>query len=320
MQTALTDLLKIDYPIIQGAMAWLADADLASAVSEAGGLGVIGTATYTAEEAIDQIKKARQQTSKPLAVNLMLMSPNVDALVDYLVESSDIKIVTTGAGNPGPYMDRLHQAGIKVIPVVASVALAKRMDRMEADAIIVEGMEAGGHIGRTTSLSLLPQVVDAVDCPVIAAGGFGDGRSLAAAFMLGACGVQVGTRFAVAHECNAHPDFKRAIIKATDISTTVTGQITGHPIRVLRNNLTKQYLAVEKSLTSQETPDLTSLDQLAQGSLKRAVKEGDAKNGSVMAGQIAGLIDKEKSAADIIQSFVVGAKETYDKQRHMFND
>lgn len=319
METAITNLLNIDYPIIQGAMAWVADPDLASAVSNAGGLGVIGTAGDTAEQVKEKVEEVKSKTDRAFAVNLYLLSPHIDEVVDYLVADSGVQIVTTGAGNPGKYMERLKEAGIKVVPVVASVALAKRMDRIGADAIVVEGMEAGGHIGRTTTLALLPQVVDAVSCPVIAAGGFGDGRSLAAALILGASGIQVGTRFVVAHESNAHDNFKDAIIKANDISTTITGEITGHPVRVLRNQLTKEYQAVEKDLMGQKDPDLTALQELGSGALHRAVVEGDSKNGSLMAGQIAGLIQERQSCQEIIQDYVQGAKQAFDQARYILD-
>ncbi|UUX34264.1 enoyl-[acyl-carrier-protein] reductase FabK [Fundicoccus culcitae] len=309
MKTAITELLNIEFPIVQGAMAWVADADLASAVSNAGGLGVIGTGHDPVELVIKKVTAMKEKTHKPFAVNVMLLNPHVDDVVDYLIEAG-IKIITTGAGNPGKYMDRFKAAGISVIPVVASVALAKRMERIGADAVIIEGMEAGGHIGKSTTLTLLPQVVDAVNIPVIAAGGFGDGRGMAAAIMLGAEAIQVGTRFVVSHESNAHPRFKQAIIEAKDIDTVVTGQITGHPVRVLRNPLTKQYLQAEKEETSKDSPDLDRLEDIAKGALRRAVVEGDWQTGSFMAGQIAGLVSKEQSCYDIIREYVSECKET----------
>lgn len=318
MKTAITELLNIEYPIVQGAMAWVADADLASAVSNAGGLGVIGTGHDPVELVQKKVEDMKSKTSKPFAVNVMLLNPNADDIVDYLI-ASGIKIITTGAGNPGKYMARFQEAGISVIPVVASVALAKRMERIGATAVVVEGMEAGGHIGKLTTLTLLPQVVDAVSIPVIAAGGFGDGRSLAAALMLGAQGIQVGTRFVVSTESNAHPNFKQAILKASDIDTVVTGQISGHPVRVLRNSLTTQYLQIEKEESSKENPDLAKLDELAKGALKRAVVDGNTVTGSMMAGQIAGLISKEESVQDIILDYVNGAKAVFLERQAYFD-
>ena len=318
MKTAITELLNIEYPIVQGAMAWVADSDLASAVSNAGGLGIIGTGHDTVDVVREKIATMREKTDKPFAVNAMFLNPNIEEVVEYLIEESGVKIVTTGAGNPSKYMERFKAAGITVIPVVASVAVAKRMERIGADAIVVEGMEAGGHIGRLTTLALLPQVIDAVSIPVIAAGGFGDGRSMAAGLMLGAAGIQVGTRFVVAKESNAHDNFKQSILKAKDISTVVTGEITGHPVRVLRNQLTKQYLSVQKSITSDETPDLSELERLGSGALYRAVVKGDTKSGSMMAGQIAGLINKEQTVAEIITDYVTEAKEVYEDRKQYF--
>lgn len=318
MKTAITELLNIEYPIVQGAMAWVADPDLASAVSNAGGLGVVGTGHDPVDVVREKVEEMKSKTYKPFAVNAMFLSAHVDDVVDYLIEESGVKIITTGAGNPSKYMERFKEAGIVVIPVVASVAVAKRMERIGADAIVVEGMEAGGHIGRLTTLALLPQVVDAVSIPVIAAGGFGDGRSLAAGLMLGAEGIQVGTRFVVAKESNAHENFKQSILKAKDISTVVTGEITGHPVRVLRNQLTKDYLAVQKSITSDPTPDLTELEKLGNGALYRAVVQGDTKTGSMMAGQIAGLINEEGTVEEIILDYVNEAKRVFQERRHYF--
>lgn len=318
MKTAITELLNIKYPIIQGAMAWVADEHLASAVSNAGGLGIVGTGHDTVDRVREKIETVKQLTDKPFAVNAMFLNPHIEEVVEYLIEESGVKIVTTGAGNPSKYMARFKEAGITVIPVVASVAVAKRMERIGADAIVVEGMEAGGHIGRLTTLALLPQVVDAVSIPVIAAGGFGDGRSLAAGLMLGAAGIQVGTRFVVAKESNAHENFKNAILKAKDISTVVTGEITGHPVRVIRNQLTKDYLAIQKSITSDENPDFTELERLGEGALYRAVIQGDTKSGSMMAGQIAGLINKEQSVEEIILDYVNEAKRVYEARKPYF--
>ncbi len=320
MKTAITELLNIQYPIVQGAMAWVADPDLASAVSNAGGLGIVGTGHDPVDVVREKVKEMKEKTDKPFAVNAMFLSQHVDDVVDYLIEESGVKIITTGAGNPSKYMERFKEAGIKIIPVVASVAVAKRMERIGADAIVVEGMEAGGHIGRLTTLALLPQVVDAVSIPVIAAGGFGDGRSMAAGLMLGAEGIQVGTRFVVAKESNAHDNFKQQILKAKDISTTVTGEITGHPVRVLRNQLTKEYLAVQKSITSDEKPDFSELERLGSGALQRAVVEGNTKTGSMMAGQIAGLVNKEETVAEIILDYVNEAQRVYEDRARFFKD
>ena len=318
MKTSITELLNIEYPIIQGAMAWVADSDLASAVSNAGGLGVIGTGHDPVDVVREKVELMKTKTDKPFAVNAMFLSQHVDAVVDYLIEESGVKIITTGAGNPSKYMERFKAADIKVIPVVASVAVAKRMERIGAAAIIAEGMEAGGHIGRLTTLALLPQVIDAVTIPVIGAGGFGDGRSLAAAIMLGAAGIQVGTRFVVATESNAHDNFKKSILKANDLSTVVTGEITGHPVRVLRNKLTKEYLAVQKSITSDEKPDFAELERLGAGALFRAVVEGDTKSGSMMAGQVAGLVNKEQSVEEIILDYVNEPKQVYEQHQSYF--
>ncbi|HJG47882.1 MAG TPA: enoyl-[acyl-carrier-protein] reductase FabK [Facklamia tabacinasalis] len=317
MKTAITELLNIEYPIVQGAMAWVADADLASAVSNAGGLGVIGTGHDPVELVREKVELMKSKTDKPFAVNVMLLNANTEEVVDYLIESG-IKIITTGAGNPAKYMQRFHDAGISVIPVVASVALAKRMEKIGASAVVVEGMEAGGHIGKLTSLALLAQVTEVVNIPVIAAGGFGDGRALAAALMLGADGIQVGTRFVVAEESNAHDNFKNAILKASDIDTVVTGQITGHPVRVLRNRLTKEYLQVEKEITSLPGQDFSRLEQMAQGALRKAVVEGDTVGGSMMAGQIAGLIKERQTVKEIIEDYIQVAKETYKEKANYF--
>ncbi|NEW62189.1 enoyl-[acyl-carrier-protein] reductase FabK [Granulicatella sp. zg-ZJ] len=313
MQSHLCKLLNIQYPIFQGAMAWVADADLASAVSNAGGLGIIGTGHDTPEIVAEKIADIKAKTTKPFGVNIMLLNPHVQEVVDVVCQSG-VKVVTTGAGSPGKYMDKFKASGIIVIPVVASVALARRMENDGADAIIVEGMEAGGHIGKSTTMALLPQVVDAVSVPVIAAGGIGDGRGMAAAYMLGASGIQVGTRFVVAKESNAHANFKQAILKAKDIDTVITGQLTGHPVRVLRNKLTREYLQAEKEETSKESPDFERLENMARGALRRAVVEGDKIRGSMMAGQIAGLISKEQTCHDIIQDYMRECSETIQKQ------
>lgn len=309
MKTDFWERIGVEYPIIQGAMAWVADADLASAVSNAGGLGVIGTGHDPVDVVQAKVEKMQQLTNKPFAVNVMLLNEHVEEVVDYICQSG-VKTITTGAGSPGKYMDRFNAAGISVIPVVASVGLAKRMEREGVHAVIVEGMESGGHVGRQTTMALLPQVTKALDIPVIAAGGIGDGRGMAAALMLGAVGIQVGTRFVVADESNAHDNFKERIIKAKDIDTVLTGESTGHPVRVLRNKLTKEYLKVEKEEASKANPDWDRLEALGSGALRRAVVEGNLDTGSFMAGQIAGLVDKRETVSEIIQSYMTECKET----------
>ena len=293
----ITELLNIKYPIIQGGMAWIADASLAVGVSEAGGLGIISGVGPT-EVVRAQIRKAKELTDKPFGVNVMLMQDNADEIA-HLVCDEKVPVVTTGAGSPGKYIEMWKSHGIKVIPVVPSVAIAKRMEKFGADAVIAEGMESGGHIGQTTTMSLVPQVVDAVNIPVIAAGGIGDGRGIAASFMLGAVGVQMGTRFLVSNECNVHKNYKEKVLKAKDIETEVTGTSTSHPVRVLRNKLTREYIKIEKSNSNSE-----KLESLTRGALRKAVIEGDTENGSVMAGQIAGLVKKEQSCKEIIEELM----------------
>ena len=293
----ITELLNIKYPIIQGGMAWIADASLAVGVSEAGGLGIISGVGPT-EVVRAQIRKAKELTDKPFGVNIMLMQDNADEIA-HLVCGEKVPVVTTGAGSPGKYIEMWKSHGIKVIPVVPSVAIAKRMEKFGADAVIAEGMESGGHIGQTTTMSLVPQVVDAVNIPVIAAGGIGDGRGIAASFMLGAVGVQMGTRFLVSNECNVHQNYKEKVLKAKDIETEVTGTSTSHPVRVLRNKLTREYIKLEKSNSNSE-----KLESLTRGALRKAVIEGDTENGSVMAGQIAGLVKKEQSCKEIIEELM----------------
>ena len=293
----ITELLNIKYPIIQGGMAWIADASLAVGVSEAGGLGIISGVGPT-EVVRAQIRKAKELTDKPFGVNVMLMQDNADEIA-HLVCDEKVPVVTTGAGSPGKFIEMWKSHGIKVIPVVPSVAIAKRMEKFGADAVIAEGMEAGGHIGQTTTMSLVPQVVDAVNIPVIAAGGIGDGRGIAASFMLGAVGVQMGTRFLVSNECNVHKNYKEKVLKAKDIETEVTGTSTSHPVRVLRNKLTREYIKIEKSNSNSE-----KLESLTRGALRKAVIEGDTENGSVMAGQIAGLVKKEQSCKEIIEELM----------------
>lgn len=301
MKTELTQILGIEYPIIQGGMAWIAEYHLAAAVSEAGGLGLIGAANAPADWVREQVREAKKLTDKPFGVNIMLMSPYADEVAKVIVEEG-VKVVTTGAGNPEKYMPMWKEAGVKVVPVVASVAHAKRMERCGADAVVAEGCEAGGHIGETTTMVLVPQIADAVSIPVIAAGGIADGRGMAAAFMLGAKGVQVGTHFVVADECQVHENYKNMIIKAKDIDTKVTGRTTGHPVRALRNQMTKEYLKKEA-----EGAPFEELELLTLGSLRKAVVEGDVKMGSVMAGQSAGLVKEKLSCAQIIQKLMTEA-------------
>ena len=301
MKTEVTKLLGIEYPILQGGMAWVAEYHLAAAVSEAGGLGLIGAASAPADWVRDQIREAKKLTDKPFGVNIMLMSPYADEVAKVVAEEG-VKVVTTGAGNPEKYMAMWKEAGVKVIPVVASVALAKRMERCGADALVAEGSEAGGHIGENTTMVLVPQVVDAVNIPVIAAGGIADGRGIAAAFMLGAKGVQMGTHFVVTDESQVHENYKERIIKAKDIDSRVTGRTTGHPVRALRNDMTKKYLELENNGASFE-----ELEKLTLGGLRKAVVDGDVKNGSVMAGQIAGMVKERMSCKELIAKLV---KET----------
>ncbi|WP_085829005.1 enoyl-[acyl-carrier-protein] reductase FabK [Clostridium massiliodielmoense] len=291
----LFEKLGVKYPIIQGGMAWIADSSLAAAVSNAGGIGIIAAANAPVEYVRDEIRKAKRLTDKPFGVNIMLLSDNADEIAKLVCEEG-VRLVTTGAGSPGKYMEMWKEHGITVIPVVASVALAKRMERSGADAVIAEGCEAGGHIGELTTMVLVPQVVDAVNIPVIAAGGIGDGRGVMAAFMLGASGVQVGTRFLVSKECTIHQNYKNKVIKAKDIDSAVTARATGHPVRVLRNKLVREFRALEKKGATIE-----EYEALGAGSLPRAARDGDVEMGSVMAGQIAGLIKKEQTCMEIIE-------------------
>ena len=298
METRITKLLGIEYPIIQGGMAWVAEYHLAAAVSEAGGLGIIGAGGAPAEFVREQIQKTKEKTDKPFGVNIMLMNPEADAIARVVVEEG-VKVVTTGAGNPGKYMAMWKEAGVKVIPVVASVAMAKMMERAGADAVVAEGMESGGHIGSATTMTLVPQVVDAVKIPVIAAGGIADGRGFAAAFMLGAEAVQICTRFVVAKESIVHENYKQKVIAAKDIDSEVTGMSHGHPVRQIRNNMTREYLKLEK-----EGAPFEELEHLTLGALRKAVVEGDTVNGTLMAGQIAGLVKKEQTCAEMIQEIM----------------
>ena len=303
MKTKITELLQIEYPVFQGGMAWVAEHKLAAAVSNAGGLGIIGAASAPPEVVREEIRKCKELTDKPFGVNIMLLNPNAEDVAKIVVEEG-VKAVTTGAGNPGKFMELWKNAGVKVIPVVASVAMAKMMERAGADAVVAEGMESGGHIGSTTTMALVPQVVDAVSIPVIAAGGIADGRGMAAAFMLGAEGIQMGTRFVASKESIVHENYKNQIIKAKDIDSVVTGMSTGHPVRSLRNQMTREYLKLEK-----ENADFMELEKLTLGSLRKAVQDGDTVNGTLMAGQIAGLIRREQTCREIIEETVQQAQE-----------
>ena len=302
MQTRITKLLEIEYPIIQGGMAWVAEHHLAAAVSEAGGLGIIGAASAPAEVVREEIRKAKKLTDKPIGVNIMLMNPNAPEVARVVLEEG-VKVVTTGAGNPAKFIKDFKESGVKVIPVVASVAMAKMMERCGADAVVAEGTESGGHIGSATTMCLVPQVADAVQIPVIAAGGIGDGRGFAAAFMLGAEAVQMGTRFVVAEESIVHKNYKEKIVKAKDIDSEVTGRSTGHPVRQIRNQMSREYLRLEK-----EGAGLEELEQLTLGSLRRAVMDGDVVNGTLMAGQIAGLVKREQTRKEMIEEIMQEAE------------
>lgn len=298
MNTNICEMLNIKYPIFQGGMAWVAEHNLVSAVSNAGGLGVIAAGGAPVEYVRDEIRKTRELTDKPFGVNIMMLSPSAEEIA-YMVTEEKVNVVTTGAGNSEKYFEMWKEKGIKVIPVVASVALAKRVAKRGVDAVIAEGCESGGHIGSSTTMTLVPQVVDAIDIPVIAAGGIGDGRGMAAAFMLGATAVQIGTRFLVADECIIHDNYKEKVINAKDIDSVVTGTTTGHPVRVLRNKMTKEYIRLEHNGVGYE-----ELERMTLGSLRKAVIDGDKDNGSFMAGQIAGLISKRQSCEQIITEIV----------------
>ena len=303
MQTRVTGLLKTEYPIIQGGMAWVADYHLAAAVSNGGGLGMIGAANAPAEWVAEQIREVRKRTDRPFGVNIMLMSPHADE-VARTVARERVPVVTTGAGNPEQYMTLWKEKDIRVIPVIASVAMAKRMEKCGADAVVAEGYESGGHVGESTTMTLVPQVCDAVNIPVIAAGGIADGRGIAAAFMLGAEAVQMGTRFVVAKESIVHQNYKDRIIKAKDIDSAVTGRSHGHPIRSLRNQMTREYLKME-----QEGRPFEELEYLTMGTLRKAVMEGDVMHGTVMAGQIAGMVKKEQTCKEMISEMTAEAEK-----------
>ena len=302
MKSRICDLLGIDYPVFQGGMAWVAEHHLAAAVSNAGGLGILAAGNAPVDVVREEVRKTKERTDKPFGLNIMLLSPHAPQVADMAIEEG-VKVITTGAGSPEVYMKAWKEAGIKVIPVVASVAVAKRMERCGADALVAEGCESGGHIGELTSMVLIPQIADAVSVPVIGAGGVGDGRGMAAMFMLGASGVQLGTRFLVAEECQIHENYKERILAAKDIDTTVTGRSHGHPIRSLKNPMTKQYQKMEK-----EGAGFEELELLALGSLRKAVTEGDTKNGSMMAGQSAGLVYKRQTCREILQELVSQAE------------
>lgn len=302
LRSKLCSLLGIEYPIFQGGMAWIADGKLAAAVSNGGGLGIVAAGNAPADYVRQQIRIAAAETDKPFGVNIMLMSPFADAVAQVVAEEK-VAVVTTGAGNPAKYMPLWKDAGIQVIPVVASVAMAKLMTRVGATALIAEGGESGGHVGELTTMVLVPQVCDATELPVIAAGGIADGRGVAAAFMLGACGVQLGTRFLSATECSIHPTYKEKLFKAGDLATTVTGKRLGHPVRSLRTPLMRRYTEAEYAQASDE-----ELEAMTTGALRKAVQEGDVQNGCFLAGQIAAMVKKEQPAAEIIREVMQGAE------------
>ncbi len=304
IKTSLCDLLGIDYPILQGGMAWVSTAKLAAAVSEAGGLGIIGSGHNDAKWVKEQISQIRKVTVKPFGVNVMMMSPHLEQVMQVIMEEK-VPVITTGAGNPAKYIPQLKEVGTKVIPVIASVALAQRLEKAGVDAVVAEGMESGGHIGELTTMALVPQVVDAVKIPVIAAGGIADGRGLVAALALGAMGVQIGTRFMCAMECEIHDNIKKMIIKAKDRDTAVSGRTTGHPVRALKNKLTKEYDELEKRCAPVE-----EFEKLGVGRLKAAMIDGDSEFGTVACGQIAGMIKEIKPARDIIKDILTKAVET----------
>lgn len=306
-------LLGIKYPIFQGAMAWIANGNLAGHVSKDGGLGIIAGGGMPVDILREEIRKVKSITSNPFGVNLMLMMADVEKQIEVCIEEG-VPVVTTGAGNPGPYMERLKAGGIKVIPVVASVALAKRMEKIGADAVIAEGMEGGGHIGTLTTMSLVPQVVEAVNIPVIAAGGIAGGKQFLAALSLGAEGIQVGTKFLVANECTVHENYKKVILKAKDRSTVSTGNYTGHPVRVIENKFAKQILEMEKVGTPKE-----EIEKLGTGRLRLAVVDGDVENGSVMAGQVAAMVNEPMSTKEILEGFMRELEEEKVKLAERMN-
>ncbi len=296
----INEILNIEFPILQGGMANIATGEFAAAISEAGALGIIGAGGMSAESLREEIRRCKSLTTQPFGVNIMLMNPDADKMADLIIKER-VPVVTTGAGNPGKYVKQWKESGIKVFPVVSNVALAKRLSSLGVDGLIAEGCESGGHIGELTTMALVPQVCDAVDIPVIAAGGIGDGRQMAAAFALGACGVQVGTCLLVSEECPIHENYKQAVISARDSSTTVTGRSAGAPVRVIKNPMTREYLEMEKN-----GADLMELEKFTLGSLKKAVFEGDTKNGSLMAGQVAGMMKEILPARKIFENMMEG--------------
>ncbi len=303
MKTRITELLGTKYPVIQGGMAWVADAELAAAVSNAGGCGLIAGGSAPADIVREQIRKAKTLTDRPFGVNIMLMNPNTEDLAKLVIEEG-VQVVTTGAGNPGKYIAAWKEAGIKVLPVVPSVALAKRMERAGADAVICEGMEAGGHIGQITTMCMVPQIVDAVSIPVVAAGGIADGRGIAAVTTLGAEGVQLGTVFLASEECNIHENYKQLVLKAKDTDSAITGQSIGLPVRCIKNRLSRKINEMEKTGMSPE-----ELESFTVGSLRKAVQDGDLENGSFMCGQIAGMVNEVRPVKEIIETMFAQAEE-----------
>lgn len=304
MKTRITELLGCQYPLIQGGMAWIAEHTLAAAVSNAGGIGLIAGGSAPIDYLRDQIRKCKEKTDKPFGVNIMLMSPNADDLAQLVIDEN-VAVVTTGAGNPGKFIPAWKQAGIKVIPVIPSVALAKRMEKAGADAVVAEGTESGGHIGENTTMCLVPQVVDALEIPVIAAGGIADGRGVAASFMLGAEGVQIGTRFLASEECQIHPTFKELVVKAKDTDSVVTGRYTGHPCRNIKTKFSKKLANGEKD--GSLTPD--EFEELTLGSLRKAVQDGNLDEGSFLCGAIAGMINEVKPCDAIVKEIMEQAEK-----------
>jgi len=311
-KSIICELLEIKYPLIQGGMAWITDAELASSVSNAGALGVIAAGYAPGEWVREEIRKTKQLTKKPFGLNIMLLNPNADEIARIAVEER-VKVVITGAGNPGKYVKMWKENNILVFPVIPSVALAIRMERAGADAVIAEGGEAGGHVGEITTMSLIPQVADAINIPVLAAGGIADGRGLAAAWMLGASGFQIGTRFLVAYECNVHKNYKQKILNAKDTSTIVTGRPTGHPVRIIKNRLARDFQQLDKRNAS-----LEEYEKLGKNALCRAAREGDMDYGSVMAGQSAGLVKKEQTCKEIVEEIFLEAKKIIVEKDKLF--